>query len=440
MPNPLPLLTYPFDPTGQALSNRITGEQHAVQEANYRDYYYIVPTYGPFFENNVVVNYTAVDGSVRILVPDVDYYFALPFLGATRSIGLPLFGAIAFNNAIIDGTVSLNYRTLGGDWTTDPATILANLATLMYNPRVALWDVVTDKPAVFPPINHQQNIDSVFGAEAVVNALNLLANTVANSSGTTIVIGGTEGGGGGTGSVTDTYAIEPDKDRIFTGETINFKVIGQGAGVPDTLYWTIVYWNATVANFATQNGSVAMTLTGGVKQGNFNLQCNNSSNTPVAFNLALHTDSVAGDIVAFTEVVFITRGDQVIAKSGVVDVINSGKNGMVFSNEQNTGLANIALKILDVVVGGNTVMRFDETLGYRSMFFGPNNAYHLDWQADGNISVFDDQGVVLFTTNGTASKVYVQNLLTNYATHAYVDALIAELGVPKSKLFFFSRM
>lgn len=436
----LTLLTYPFDPTGQALSNRINGEQHAVQEANYRDYYYIVPTYGPFFENNVVVNYTAIDGTHRILVPDVDYYFALPFLGATRSIGLPLYGAIAFNNSIIDGTVSINYRTLGGEWTTDPAAILANLATLMYNPRVALWDVVTNKPAVFPPINHQQNIDTVFGAEALINALNVIAGTIANSSGTTIVIGGSGGGGGSGGAITDTYAIEADKDRIFNGETVNFKVIGQGATVPDTLYWTIVYWNATVANFTVQNGSVPMTLTGGIKQGNFNLQCNNSSNTPVAFSLALHTDSVAGDIVAFSEVIFITKGDQVIAKSGVIDVINSGKNGMVFSNETNTGLANTALKILDVIVGGNSVMRFDETLGYRSMFFGPNNEYHLDWEAGGNIRVFDNTGAVLFSMNDVASKVYVQDLLSTYAQTTYVDNAIAAYGITKNKLFFFSRM
>lgn len=434
------LLTYPFDPTGQAVSNRITGEQHPIQEANYRDYYYIVPTYAPFFENDVVITYTAVGGAQRVLVPDVDYYFALPYLGATRSIGVPLFGAISFNNSIVDGTITIDYRTLGGDWTTDPAVVLQNLATLMYNPRIALWDVVTDKPAIFPPINHLQNIDTIYGAQALIDALIMISNTIANSSGTTIVIGGTGGGGGGTGNLSDTYSIECTTDRISNGDTVTFNIIAQGAGVPSTVYWSIVHLTSNLSNFSAQSGTVAMTLQNGLMRGSFTLQCTNNTPIPVGFSLAVHVDNIGGDIVAFTEFIGITNGDMVVAKSGGIDATNSQSNGIVFSAERNTGLANTASKILDMLVNGKSVFTADDNTNTRTMSFGPNNAYRMVWEPDGDIKVFDNTNALLFSTNATATQIYVQNLLNSYASLAYVDAAILASSITKNKLFFFSGM
>lgn len=449
MPNQLTLLTYPFDPTGQALSNRITGEQHAVQEANYRDYYYIVPTYAPLFEHNVVITYLAGDGSSRVLVPDVDYYFALPFLGATRSIGIPLYGAITLNNSIIDGTISIDYRTLGGEWTTDPAAILANLATLMYNPRVALWDVVTNKPAVFPPIVHPHNIDSIFGAEAVINAINELAGTIANSSGTTIVIndtltGGGSGGSGGSGGTTtnssDTFAIVQDRDRVLTGDTLTLNVIAQGGTVPDTLYWSMVMWNATSANFNTVSGTIAMSTLGGVKRGTIQIACTNNLVTPVGFNVLLRVDSIGGDVVAISDLLFVTRGDISVVKSGQIDLTNSTKSGLVFANEQNTGLSNPAPLVMDAIVGGTPIIRLDHSLNSRTMFYGPNNAYRMVWQPDGNVEVFDDNDVVIFSIFDAASKAYVQTFMGLYATTQYVDDAVNAAKVPMNKLYYFAQL
>ena len=449
MPNQLTLLTYPFDPTGQALSNRITGEQHAVQEANYRDYYYIVPTYAPLFETNVVITYFAMDGSSRVLVPDVDYYFALPFLGATRSIGVPLYGAITLNNSIIDGTIAIDYRTLGGEWTTDPAAVLANLATLMYNPRIALWDVVTNKPAVFPAIVHPHNIDSIFGAEAVINAINELAAAVANSSGTTIVIedvvggssGGGTGGGTGTGTVsTDTYAITQDRDRVLTGEVLTLDVIGQGSGVPDTLYWSMVMWNATSANFNTVSGSVAMTTSGGVKRGQVQITCTNNTLVPVGFNVLLRLTGTGGDVVAISDLLFVTKGDMVVAKTGQIDLTNSTKSGFVFANERNTGVSNPAPLVMELVVGGVPVLRLDHSLNTRTMFFGPNNAYKLVWQPDGNMQAFDDTDTLLFSMADTASKAYVQTFMNDFATTQYVDDAVNAAKVPMNKLYYFAHL
>lgn len=426
------LQTYPFDPTGQAPANLIVGEQHAVQEANYRDYYYIVPTYAPFFASDVSISLTATDGSTRQLMEGEDYYFAIPFIGATRSIGTPLYGAISFNNAILSGSISLRYHTLGGDFTTDPNAILQNLALLAYNPRTALWDIVTNKPAVFPPINHPQDIDTIFGAEAVINAIITLANTIANASGTTIVIGNSVGGGGSG----DTYAVSPDRDIVLNGDTLTVEIIGHGASVPDTLYWSTIFWNATPANMASNNGSIAMTLNGGVKRGTLTIPCTNTSAVPVAFNLALRDDNVGGDILAMSDLIWITKGDMVVAKTGQIVNNNQTKSGFVFSEEKNTGLSNPASRVLDVIINDATIVRFDEVSHTRTIFFGPNNTYRMIWLPDGDIQVLDDQNTILFSLNDVASQTYVQNLIANFATTTYVNAAIAAIAIPKNKLFY----
>lgn len=434
------LQTFPFDPTGQAVTNLIVNEQHAVQEANYRDYYYIVPTFAPFFASDVSVIFTATDGSHRTLIEGQDYYFAVPFIGATRSIGTPLYGAISFNNSILSGSVSLRYHTLGGDFTTDPNAILQNLALLAYNPRTALWDVITNKPAVFPPINHSQNIDTVFGAEAVIQAIIDLANTIANSSGTSITIGGGTGGGSSGSSSSDTYAVSGTVTRVISGDTVTLDVVSHGATTPDTLYWSMILWNATAGNFDVVSGVIPMILSGGVKRGTFNLTCTNNTTTPVSFNIAIHTNSVGGDIVALSDLMFVTAGDQVIAKSGIIAPNNTAKTGFVFAGERDTGMCQPAAHILDLVVAGKVILSLDETSNTRTINYGPSGNYRFVLRADGVLVLIDDQGAVIFASDDVVSFTQLQALLGSYATLAYVNAAVDAVKVKPSKLYFFGQL
>ena len=200
---PTPAVSYPFDPTGSATTNLITGEQHPVQEFNYEDFYLIVPLQAPFFTTNLLVQYTDPTTPLRQLQEGVDYNLVLPYWGATRSIGLPVYGGILILNNKLTGTISLNYQTIGGIWCGNQQYVLQNLAEQMYNPRAVLWDVLTNVQQIFPPINHSLSIDNTYGLDTLNNELSALAATIANRPTVPVqfITGGSSSGGSSSGSV-----------------------------------------------------------------------------------------------------------------------------------------------------------------------------------------------------------------------------------------------
>jgi len=84
--------TYPFDPTGTAPSNKVTGEVHVITQQNHRDYSFIIPTFAPFFAEGVSIIFTDVDGNPVPLVEGTDYYFGHHFLAASRAISKQVYG------------------------------------------------------------------------------------------------------------------------------------------------------------------------------------------------------------------------------------------------------------------------------------------------------------------------------------------------------------
>lgn len=168
MPAPI---TYPFDPTGALLSNKIVGEQQVITAANFRDYHFLVPKLAPFFAESLVVQFRATDNSVRTLVEGVDYYITHQFIAASRACAKPVYGSISLLDTQLAGVVTLGYQTLGGIWTQDDQAIAEILADQLNNPRITAWDVVVDMPVSFPVIDHEWDLVDLVGASEVVEAL-----------------------------------------------------------------------------------------------------------------------------------------------------------------------------------------------------------------------------------------------------------------------------
>ena len=179
---------YPVDYTGQKASNLVPGEQHAVTEANYRDYFFIVPTFAPFYARGFKLIHQAEDGTTRELKEGIDYSFVLSYLGASRSIGIPVYGAVSLTSLITSGVVSLDYQTVGGMWCANSAYVLERIAEKNYNPRTTYWDNLTNVQEVFPPVNHNIDNDYVFGQEELIASCNKIAEAVAGSTGSLPVI------------------------------------------------------------------------------------------------------------------------------------------------------------------------------------------------------------------------------------------------------------
>lgn len=180
MPDPV-ITSYPLDATGILQTNRILDEQHAVTENNFRDYYFIVPKFAPFFADNISIIHS-YQGQTRQLVENVDYYCALMFIGATRAIGKPIYGAITLNNLNTSGIVSISYNTIGGKWIVDQNYIVEQVVEKAYNPRTVSWEQIIGTPETFPPIPHEWELVDLVGLSEVVNSLSSIEEAILNSS------------------------------------------------------------------------------------------------------------------------------------------------------------------------------------------------------------------------------------------------------------------
>lgn len=174
----MPAPVYAFDSVGTLLANRIVNEQHAVNESIFNTYAYIVPVAAPFYATGLQVR-NVVNGVSTLLVEGIDYNTAMPFIGASRSIGSMIYGGIILNTQVSVGTIAITYQTLGGPWVADVAMILATLGNKVYNPKLVSWDAITNVQQTFPPINHAANYNTIMGQDGVIAAINGVVNEIA---------------------------------------------------------------------------------------------------------------------------------------------------------------------------------------------------------------------------------------------------------------------
>jgi hypothetical protein len=159
---------YPFDPTGSATTNLVSGERQVINSSGIMNFFYIVPKAGPFYRDSLKVK---LYPSGVELVEGIDYNPTHYFHAGSHSTGLALYGSITFYDHTLTGTVSLEYQTIGGDWVLDEAAITQLLANNLVDPRITTWDEAVDLPYQFPVIDHEFNIDNFIGADDIVTKL-----------------------------------------------------------------------------------------------------------------------------------------------------------------------------------------------------------------------------------------------------------------------------
>jgi hypothetical protein len=171
-----PTYAYPFDPTGQAPSNLITGERQILTPPNWGQFYFILPLATPFFANSNLQ--LVLQPSGKVLVEGVDYVLCYRFYDATIQCAYPVYGGIYFMDQTLSGVIELQYQTLGGAWTLDSAQIATVLANQLLNPITTTWEEVVNLPFQFPPVAHQWDIVDMTGAADIVNVLNQMVTAL----------------------------------------------------------------------------------------------------------------------------------------------------------------------------------------------------------------------------------------------------------------------
>lgn len=174
-------VTYPLDLSGVSQTNLVNSEVHTTTEAHFRDYFFIIPNLAPFFVDNFKLRLKTGDVT-RTLVEDVDFSFALPYVTGTRTTGKQMYGAVTLHNLQMNGILSTDYQTVGGDQIADRLYVLSYLADKAYNPRTTIWDVITNVPNAMPPTPHYQDYNSFFGQEELVTKLAEIRDAILSNS------------------------------------------------------------------------------------------------------------------------------------------------------------------------------------------------------------------------------------------------------------------
>lgn len=174
-------VSYQLDLSGVAVANLVTDELHSVNEARFKDYFFIVPQLAPFYIGNFQL--LLVNGNDEVvLTEDVDFSFALPYVTGTRHTGKAMYGAVTLHNLEMNGILKMRYQTVGGDQVADRLHVLSYLADKAYNPRTTIWDIITNVPNSFPPVPHYQDYDDFKGQEDVVLKLNEIRDAILTNS------------------------------------------------------------------------------------------------------------------------------------------------------------------------------------------------------------------------------------------------------------------
>ena len=185
MNNNPPPATYPFDPTGIAASNLITGEQHIVNELNYNNFYLVIPDAAVFFGTSLVITYSDANTPLKTLIEGADYSLALPYWTATKTIGAPIYGGILIFSNYALGTINLQYQAVGDQWSSNVPYILSMISQQSTDIRMVIWDTITNNSTAFPGINFSSFLDDSYGTDKLPTVFTdigsaLVANPVRN--------------------------------------------------------------------------------------------------------------------------------------------------------------------------------------------------------------------------------------------------------------------
>lgn len=162
---PLPVVTFPLDPTGTNVNNRIQGELHTMPMRQVRA---IAVNHGGFFTESLVL----YDNASNALLVSGTQYHAVELYGVpSAKYGKEICAIILITDPTVSDTVRVTYQAIGGEYSTSAVAIRSILEDLALDTRPASWPGIIGRPSSFPPSNHLHDAGDIYGFEYVVHAL-----------------------------------------------------------------------------------------------------------------------------------------------------------------------------------------------------------------------------------------------------------------------------
>lgn len=172
-------VTYPLDPTGEAVSNRVGPERHTLTSKDWSEFNIIIPKATPFFQPKEGELKLTHYPSGKVLTRGKDWVEGWYFRSAADRIGRHLFGCIVMIDPRMSGEIEIDkYQTLGGEYTLNKQQLEAILAQQLFNPFRRYWEVIANLPQIFPPLDHGHPVDDMTGLPEFIKALNGIENAI----------------------------------------------------------------------------------------------------------------------------------------------------------------------------------------------------------------------------------------------------------------------
>jgi len=171
---------YPLDVTGRASTNKVVNERQTLNPPGEAlDFHFILPMATPYYRDSMKLVHITTG---RALVRGIDWMPGHKFQAASFELENAyggVYASILFLDRTLSGQVQLaEYQTLGGTWTLNEPRILEILSNRMVDPRSLTFDEVSDKPTVFPPVDHNHPVDDFTGMAEMIEATNDVAAAI----------------------------------------------------------------------------------------------------------------------------------------------------------------------------------------------------------------------------------------------------------------------
>ena len=162
------LRQFALDPYGTNPANYVPNEVHELSNARYR---VIVPNYGAFFTESVVV---VDDNTEQPLIKGVDYKCIEMLQEATAKFNKELCICILIENQTVGNRLRVSYQCLGDHYQHTPGQIAIAYERLLQDTRPVDFTNITGFPETTVPTLHEHMLQDVYGFGPVVNAIERL--------------------------------------------------------------------------------------------------------------------------------------------------------------------------------------------------------------------------------------------------------------------------
>lgn len=157
---------YPYDPTGNAATNLVSGEVHDLAEYTNK-WRCIIPLFAPFYRGTLIVKYNN-----QPLREGIDYYLGHYFKEGADETKRPIFGSIMLQEALVGKITFEAYQTLGGAFTIRRKDALEHLAKQdLKDPRNDDWSSVMKYARPVPPITVPEDVEQAIATDPIIKEL-----------------------------------------------------------------------------------------------------------------------------------------------------------------------------------------------------------------------------------------------------------------------------